>query len=100
MNSNHTPVIVDAVRSPMGRIKAGGAFTGLHPVELLSQVLAALVRRTGMDPGEVGDAVALGHPLGASGARLTTTLLNHLEVRGGRFGLQTLCEAGGWRTRW
>lgn len=43
----------------------------------------------------VGGAVALGHPLGASGARITTSLLHHLEATGGRYGLQTMCEAGG-----
>jgi acetyl-CoA acyltransferase len=42
-----------------------------------------------------GGAIAFGHPLGASGTRLMTSLLNHLERTGGRFGLQTMCEAGG-----
>jgi hypothetical protein len=42
-----------------------------------------------------GGAIAIGHPLGASGARLMTTLLNALERRGGRYGLQTMCEGGG-----
>src|SRR5829696_2218662 len=42
-----------------------------------------------------GGAIALGHPLGASGARLMTTLLNELERSGGRWGLQTMCEGGG-----
>ncbi len=42
-----------------------------------------------------GGAIALGHPSGASGARIMTTLLNHLEQTGGRYGLQTMCEAGG-----
>jgi acetyl-CoA acyltransferase len=42
-----------------------------------------------------GGAIALGHPLGASGARLLTTMLNALESTGGRYGLQTMCEAGG-----
>ena len=42
-----------------------------------------------------GGAIALGHPLGASGTRLMTTLLNELERTGGRFGLQTMCEGGG-----
>lgn len=42
-----------------------------------------------------GGAIALGHPLGASGARLMTTLLYALEERGGRYGLQTMCEGGG-----
>jgi acetyl-CoA acyltransferase len=42
-----------------------------------------------------GGAIALGHPLGASGVRLTTTLLHHLEATGGRYGFQTMCEGGG-----
>lgn len=42
-----------------------------------------------------GGAIALGHPLGASGIRLFTSLLNHLEQTGGRYGLQSMCEAGG-----
>jgi acetyl-CoA acyltransferase len=43
----------------------------------------------------VGGAIALGHPLGASGARLATTLVHHLRRMGGRYGLQTMCEGGG-----
>ena len=42
-----------------------------------------------------GGAIALGHPLGATGARIMTTMLHELERRGGRFGLQTMCEGGG-----
>jgi len=42
-----------------------------------------------------GGAIAIGHPLGCSGARLMTTLLNELERTGGRYGLQTMCEGGG-----
>ncbi|MHB1854425.1 MAG: thiolase family protein [Acidimicrobiales bacterium] len=42
-----------------------------------------------------GGAIAIGHPLGASGVRMTATLLNQLEATGGRFGLQTMCEGGG-----
>lgn len=42
-----------------------------------------------------GGAIAIGHPLGASGVRITATLLNHLEASGGRLGLQTMCEGGG-----
>lgn len=42
-----------------------------------------------------GGAIALGHPLGASGARLMTTLVHELERTGGRYGLQTMCEGGG-----
>ncbi|MGZ2903956.1 acetyl-CoA C-acetyltransferase, partial [Pseudomonas aeruginosa] len=40
-------------------------------------------------------AIALGHPLGASGTKLMATLLNALEARGGKYGLQTMCEGGG-----
>jgi acetyl-CoA acyltransferase len=50
------------------------------------------------DPAKLnprGGAIALGHPLGASGARLLTTMLCNLEATGGRYGLQTMCEAGG-----
>lgn len=43
----------------------------------------------------VGGAIALGHPLGASGSRIATSLLHHLERTGGRYGLQSMCEAGG-----
>ncbi|MEV4153165.1 thiolase family protein [Nocardia salmonicida] len=52
----------------------------------------------GADPAKVnprGGAIALGHPLGASGTRLLATMVNHLEQTGGRYGLQTMCEAGG-----
>ncbi|HEX7459251.1 MAG TPA: thiolase family protein, partial [Acidimicrobiales bacterium] len=42
-----------------------------------------------------GGAIALGHPLGASGVRLAATLLNHLDATGGRYGFQTMCEGGG-----
>jgi acetyl-CoA acyltransferase len=42
-----------------------------------------------------GGANAIGHPLGASGARIMTTFVNALEQRGGRYGLQTMCEGGG-----
>jgi acetyl-CoA acetyltransferase len=42
-----------------------------------------------------GGAVAIGHPLGASGARLMTTLVHELQRTGGRYGLQTMCEGGG-----
>ena len=62
-----------------------------------AQVLAC-ARRLGLDEERLnadGGAIALGHPLGASGARLMTTLLHELERRGGRYGLQTMCEGGG-----
>lgn len=65
-------VIIDAVRSPIGRGKPGAG-----------------------EVNQSGGALALGHPLGASGARLVTTLLSVLEHPGGRYGLQVMCEAGG-----
>jgi acetyl-CoA C-acetyltransferase len=52
----------------------------------------------GADPARVnpnGGAIALGHPIGCTGARLMTSLLHELERTGGRFGLQTMCEGGG-----
>jgi len=66
--------------------------------EAFASVVLAWQRETGMDLSKVnvnGGAVAIGHPLGASGARLTTFLLNELERTGGRYGLQTICEGGG-----
>lgn len=56
------------------------------------------LREMGADPNKLnprGGAIALGHPLGGSGTRLLTTLVNYLEATGGRYGLQTMCEAGG-----
>jgi len=66
--------------------------------EAFASVVLAWQRETGADMSKVnvnGGAVAIGHPLGASGARLTTFLLNELERTGVRYGLQTICEGGG-----
>jgi acetyl-CoA acetyltransferase family protein len=66
--------------------------------EAFASVPLAWNREIGVDPARLnprGGAIALGHPLGASGARLMTTMLNALEQTGGRYGLQTMCEAGG-----
>jgi acetyl-CoA acyltransferase len=66
--------------------------------EAFASVVLAWATDTGADLDRVnvhGGAIALGHPLGASGARLATTLLHSLEERGGRYGLQIMCEAGG-----
>jgi acetyl-CoA acyltransferase len=66
--------------------------------EAFAPVVLAWQAETGADPAKVnvhGGAIAIGHPLGASGARLTTTLLGVLEQTGGRYGLITMCEAGG-----
>ncbi|HEX3491887.1 MAG TPA: acetyl-CoA C-acetyltransferase [Streptosporangiaceae bacterium] len=66
--------------------------------EAFASVVLAWQRETGADPGRVnvsGGAIALGHPLGATGARLLTTLVHALERTGGRYGLLTMCEGGG-----
>ncbi len=66
--------------------------------EAFASVVLAWQREVGADPARVnvnGGAIALGHPLGASGTRLMTTLLHELERTGGRYGLQTMCEGGG-----
>ncbi|MFD4669651.1 thiolase family protein [Lentzea sp. NPDC058450] len=66
--------------------------------EAFASVVLAWQAETGADLGKVninGGAIAIGHPLGASGARLMTTLLTNLEQTGGRYGLQVMCEAGG-----
>jgi acetyl-CoA acyltransferase len=66
--------------------------------EAFASVVLAWQRETEADMQRVnvnGGAVAIGHPLGASGARLTTVLLHELEHTGGRYGLQTMCEGGG-----
>jgi acetyl-CoA acyltransferase len=66
--------------------------------EAFGSVVGAWLAETGADPARVnprGGAIALGHPLGGSGARLMTTLLHHLHATGGRWGLQTMCEGGG-----
>jgi len=66
--------------------------------EAFASVVLAWQKETGADLARVnvnGGAIALGHPLGATGARLMTTLLHELERTGGRYGLQTMCEGGG-----
>ena len=66
--------------------------------EAFASVPVAWLQATGADPARLnvnGGAIALGHPLGGSGAKLMTSLLHALMARGGRFGLQTMCEGGG-----
>lgn len=66
--------------------------------EAFAPVVLAWLRETDFEHEQTnvnGGAIALGHPLGATGARLMTTLLNELERTGGRYGLQTMCEGGG-----
>jgi acetyl-CoA acetyltransferase family protein len=69
--------------------------------EAFASVPLAWMQETGVPHSKLnvnGGAIALGHPLGASGARLMTTMLNELERRGGRYGLQAICCAGGMGT--
>ena len=81
--------------------KAGMALDDMDLVEIneaFASVVLAWQRETGADLSKVnvnGGAIALGHPLGATGARLMTTLLHELERTGGRWGFQTMCEGGG-----
>jgi len=66
--------------------------------EAFAPVPLAWLKHTGGDRSKInvhGGAIALGHPLGASGTKLMATLLNALEARGGKYGLQTMCEGGG-----
>ncbi|WP_304117571.1 thiolase family protein [Mycolicibacterium bacteremicum] len=66
--------------------------------EAFAPVVLSWAADTGADLEKVnvnGGAIAIGHPLGASGARIMTTMVNALEQRGGRYGLQTMCEGGG-----
>ncbi len=66
--------------------------------EAFAPVPLAWLADLAADPARLnsrGGAIALGHPLGASGARLLTTLVTTLEQTGGRYGLQTMCEGGG-----
>jgi acetyl-CoA C-acetyltransferase len=66
--------------------------------EAFAPVVLAWIKEIGADPAKVnvnGGAIALGHPLGATGTKLMATLLNELERTGGRYGLQTICEGGG-----
>lgn len=81
--------------------KTGLSIDDIDTVEIneaFAPVVQAWLKETKADPEKVnpnGGAIALGHPLGATGAKLFTTMLNTLERIGGRYGLQTMCEGGG-----
>ncbi|MGW4364729.1 acetyl-CoA C-acyltransferase [Nocardia takedensis] len=91
--------VIPATRKVLRR--AGLAISDIDLVEIneaFSPVVLAWAKDTGADLAKVnvnGGAIALGHPLGASGARLMTTLVHAMGERGARYGLQTMCEAGG-----
>ena len=93
---------VEAMRKAVER--AGMKLTDLDAIELNEAFAAqsvAVVRELGLDPAKVnvhGGAVALGHPIGASGARILTTLVHVLQARGGGRGAASLCIGGGMGT--
>ena len=90
---------IPATRWVLGR--AGLTLDEMACVEIneaFASVVCAWTKDLGADPERVnpnGGAIALGHPLGATGARLVTSLLGELERRRGRYGLVTMCEGGG-----
>ncbi|MBB6344723.1 acetyl-CoA C-acetyltransferase [Nonomuraea muscovyensis] len=90
---------IPATAYALGR--TGMAIGDIDTVEIneaFAPVVLAWLKETGADPARVnpnGGAIALGHPLGATGAVLAVKLLHELERTGGRYGLQTMCEGGG-----
>jgi acetyl-CoA C-acetyltransferase len=100
----HDPVIMlegPVPATPVALRKAGLKLDDIDLYEVneaFASVPLAWLKATGADPARLnvnGGAIALGHPLGASGAKLMTTLVHALHARGARFGLQTMCEGGG-----
>ena len=81
--------------------RAGLSIDDIDTVEIneaFAPVVLAWLAELGADPKKVnpnGGAIALGHPIGCTGARLMTSMLHELERTGGRYGLQTMCEGGG-----
>ncbi|MDW3216594.1 MAG: acetyl-CoA C-acetyltransferase [Ilumatobacteraceae bacterium] len=107
---HHMSVLADdpimMLSAPIPATLRALAKTGLKPSDIdlveineaFAPVPLAWMRETGFEHEQInvnGGAIALGHPLGATGARLMITLLNELERTGGRYGLQTMCEGGG-----
>jgi acetyl-CoA acyltransferase len=90
---------IPATAKALRRAGLSIADVGAYEVnEAFAPVPLAWLAETGADPARLnprGGAIALGHPLGASGARILTTLLHHMRDNGLRYGLQTMCEGGG-----
>jgi acetyl-CoA C-acetyltransferase len=90
---------IPATRRALERSGRSIADIDLYEVnEAFAPVPLAWLHDIGADPERLnvnGGAIALGHPLGASGAKLMATLVHALHARGVRFGLQTMCEGGG-----
>jgi acetyl-CoA C-acetyltransferase len=104
--ATHSQTPDEFPEAPVGAIRAVCERAGLRPDEIdlyeineaFSAVTMIAMRALDLDPGKVnvnGGAVALGHPIGASGARLTATLVRELGRRQARYGLATLCIGGG-----
>ncbi len=95
----HLTAPIEATRHALK--KAGMSMNDIDRVEIneaFASVVMAWAKELDFDPAKTnvnGGAIALGHPLGATGARLMSTLLHELERSGGRYGLQTMCEGGG-----
>ncbi|MBS4149422.1 acetyl-CoA C-acetyltransferase [Pseudomonadota bacterium DY0742] len=95
----HLTAPIEATRHALK--KAGMTVNDIDLVEIneaFASVVMAWQRELDYDPARTnvnGGAIALGHPLGATGAKLMATLLHELERTGGRYGLQTMCEGGG-----
>ncbi|WP_329402401.1 thiolase family protein [Streptomyces melanogenes] len=91
--------VIPATEKVLRKAGLGLADIDLFEVnEAFASVVLAWQQETGADPAKVnvqGGAIALGHPLGASGTRLMTTLVHAMRRRGARYALQTMCEAGG-----
>jgi acetyl-CoA C-acetyltransferase len=90
---------IEATRHALARAGMRLSDIDLYEVnEAFASVPLAWARALDADPARLnvhGGAIALGHPLGASGTRLMATLINALQQRGARYGLQTMCEGGG-----
>lgn len=100
----HDPVIMLEAPLPATELALSRAGMRIQDIDLyevneaFAPVPLAWLRATGADPDKLnvnGGAIALGHPLGGSGAKLMTTLIHALHARNKRFGLQTMCEGGG-----
>jgi acetyl-CoA acyltransferase len=91
--------VIPATEKVLARARLGVDDIDAYEVnEAFAPVPLVWQQEFGADPERLnprGGAIALGHPLGASGTRLLTTLVHHLESTGGRYGLQTMCEGGG-----
>ena len=106
MSSRSSPVLMltaPITATARALHRTGLTLTDIDLIEIneaFASVVLAWQRETGADLARVnvsGGAIALGHPLGATGARLLTTLVHALERTGGRRGLVTMCEGGGRR---